>query len=90
MSVRLAAPPTSAFSGHGEKEIQTGVRGEGSHWFFFRGGEPAHRIASRSETRLLTACGLHFHPLSAAPIPKGCNGPKCRTCVLEDLPRCSS
>jgi hypothetical protein len=56
-------------------------RGDAKHWFFFRAGEPAHRIGSRSETQLLTVCGLHFHPVTATPMPKGCNEPKCRNCV---------
>jgi len=54
---------------------------DANHWFFFRGGEPAHHIGSRSETQLLTACGLHFHPLAATPMPTGFNGPKCRNCA---------
>jgi hypothetical protein len=30
---------------------------------------------------LLTVCGLHFHPATAAPMPKRGKGPKCRVCV---------
>jgi hypothetical protein len=56
-------------------------RGGAKRWFFFRGGEPAHRIGSRFETQLVTVCGLHFHPLTATQMPQGSKGPKCRTCV---------
>jgi hypothetical protein len=56
-------------------------RGGAKHWFFFRGGEPAHRSASRSETQLVTVCGLHFHPLTATPMPRGSKGPKCHNCT---------
>jgi len=64
-----------------KKKSKRKGRSDRNHWFFFRGGEPAHRIGSRSETQLLTACGLHFHPLTATPMQQGCNGPKCQTCV---------
>ena len=64
-----------------KKKSKRKGRSDRNHWFLFRGGEPAHRIGSRSETQLLTACGLHFHPLTATPMQQGCNGPKCQTCV---------
>ena len=74
-------PSASASLRAVKKKSKRKGRSDRDHWFFFRGGEPAHRIGSRSETQLLTACGLHFHPLTATPMQQGCNGPKCQTCV---------
>ena len=68
---------------HHEGEMKTNRKRakDTKNWFFFRAGEPAHRVASRSKTQLLTACGLHFHPATATPVSKNRSDPKCRNCI---------